>query len=91
MCTCLYFVQVTGFLEKNRDGLKPDLEDLISRCGNKVHYVFLNCCYTVVAVSRSYAVYMITVLFSERREIGVRISYYPKQVLLHIKLADFSG
>ena len=44
MCTCLYFVQVTGFLEKNRDGLKPDLEDLISRCGNKVHYVFLNCC-----------------------------------------------
>ncbi|XP_020611353.1 unconventional myosin-XV-like isoform X2 [Orbicella faveolata] len=27
--------QVTGFLEKNRDGLKPDLEDLISSCGSK--------------------------------------------------------
>jgi len=40
-----FFVQVTGFLEKNRDGLKPDLEELISRCGNKVcSEVFLNCC-----------------------------------------------
>ncbi|XP_078347643.1 unconventional myosin-XV-like isoform X3 [Oculina patagonica] len=27
--------QATGFLEKNRDGLKPDLEDLISSCGNE--------------------------------------------------------
>ncbi|KAJ7340290.1 hypothetical protein OS493_003023 [Desmophyllum pertusum] len=27
--------QAAGFLEKNRDGLKPDLEDLISSCGNK--------------------------------------------------------
>lgn len=35
-CACFYFLQVTGFLEKNRDGLKPDLEDLISSCGSKV-------------------------------------------------------
>lgn len=32
----LVIVQVAGFLEKNRDGLKADLEDLISRCSNKV-------------------------------------------------------
>lgn len=29
------FPKVTGYLEKNRDGLKPDLEDLISSCQNK--------------------------------------------------------
>ena len=28
--------QVAGFLEKNRDGLRPDLEDLIARSGNQV-------------------------------------------------------
>lgn len=29
--------QVAGFLEKNRDGLRPDLEDLIARSGNQVN------------------------------------------------------
>ena len=28
--------QVAGFLEKNRDSLRPDLEDLIARSGNQV-------------------------------------------------------
>ena len=30
------FYQVTGVLEKNSDGLKPDLEAVIASCDNKV-------------------------------------------------------
>ena len=86
-------MQVAGFLEKNRDGLKPDLEDLISSCGNRVSAFKLQftCRYSFIFGKgrRMYLYYL------EKERIKHQfacLGWYLEEILFYIcKIIDTQG